>query len=502
MGRLKTYRRSSAAKVLAGVFLSLHLTLPGQVELPDIPDLIRVTVDHTDHGFLIQWEPSNDPDIAAYRVYSRQDLVFQLVTEVPPDIFEYKHPGDGLRNPAFSVTALDSSDNESLFEDNVHRAVAAEVEFDPCTPANVITWDPYEGWEGNISAYQIYGREEGGSFSQIDFVSASDLEYIHTEITVGTRYEYYIATVHTSGTISLSDIVPVASLYPDPPGTLELDQVSVLGPDEVEIIFSADTGGEINDFRIMKRSQPGAPYTEVAMIVDAGSSPLLITDQFPTSADSYEFLIQSLYLAPSCPDPIVLSESNPGNNVLLTALTDNQTVSLNWTSYEHFPQGLSGYAIERKGENGEFIEIDRVGPGTTSWNETLSTLLDGIQTGSLEYRITALEGNGGEGMSRSNVTEVHVETSVRLPNAFTPGSNDMNFEFRPVFDFAPRDYLMIVLDRAGRKLFETHDPGQGWDGRARNGDFVTEGVYVYHIQMTDYTGRFSTFTGNVTVLYP
>ena len=143
-----------------------------------------------------------------------------------------------------------------------------------------------------------------------------------------------------------------------------------------------------------------------------------------------------------------------------------------------------------------------MGPGTTSWQETLSSLLDGVQSGNLEYRITALEGNGGEGLSRSNVTEVHVETSIRIPNAFTPGSNDMNFEFKPVFDFAPRNYLMMVLDRAGRKLFETRDPGQGWDGRAHSGDFVTEGVYVYHIQLTDYTGRFSTFTGNVTVLYP
>ncbi len=66
----------------------------------------------------------------------------------------------------------------------------------------------------------------------------------------------------------------------------------------------------------------------------------------------------------------------------------------------------------------------------------------------------------------------------------------MNFEFKPMMDFAPRKYMMIVFDRGGRKLFETTDPGEGWDGTFHGGDFVMEGVYVYFIQYTDYTGLF------------
>ena len=91
---------------------------------------------------------------------------------------------------------------------------------------------------------------------------------------------------------------------------------------------------------------------------------------------------------------------------------------------------------------------------------------------------------------------------MQVPNAFTPGSNDINAEFKPLMDFAPEEYLMIVVDRGGRKMFETTDPGEGWDGRFQGGSFVDEAVYVYYIQYTDYTGLFQTFTGNVTVLYP
>ena len=60
----------------------------------------------------------------------------------------------------------------------------------------------------------------------------------------------------------------------------------------------------------------------------------------------------------------------------------------------------------------------------------------------------------------------------------------------------------MIMDRGGRKVFETYNSSEGWDGRFLNGEFVNEGVYVYFIQYTDYTGLFKTHTGNVTVLYP
>jgi gliding motility-associated-like protein len=71
-----------------------------------------------------------------------------------------------------------------------------------------------------------------------------------------------------------------------------------------------------------------------------------------------------------------------------------------------------------------------------------------------------------------------------------------------LMDFAPREYVLIVMDRGGRKLFETTNPEEGWDGTYMGGDFVNEAVYVYYIQYTDNTGLFRTYSGNVTVLYP
>ena len=222
-------------------------------------------------------------------------------------------------------------------------------------------------------------------------------------------------------------------------------------------------------------------------------------------SNSYEYIVQSVYQPTSCVSPIVISQSNSGNNILLDYELEDQIVTLSWVPYQDFTEGLSAYVIQRRNGKAEFFNLQTVGSGTYSWNETVESVINGFQPGELQYRVLAIEnqsGTGNQNISVSNIVTVAVETNLQVPSAFTPGSNDMNFEFKPRIDFAPKNYRMIVIDRGGRKMFETTDPGAGWDGRFHHGEFVNEGVYVYYIQFTDYTGMFKSFTGNVSVLYP
>ena len=474
-------------------------------DLPDIPDIIRVTVDHSSGGVLIQWEPSMDDDIEFYTLYKQRDQVFEFVATFEGNTFEYTHMSGGAKNLAYAVTAKDTAGNESLFDQNVHRAVSASTEFDPCVPSNNIVWNAYQGWEGNISGYRIYGGPSEGSIQLLNFVQSSTLSYSNEGINVGSTYHYFIETVHTSGLTSLSAIEEVESLYPEAPEYVTIDYVTVIDRSTAEIQFTADVDGPVNDFRVMKRSNSGTPFTEVQTILDAGQTTQVISDNFPTFTSSYEYRVQSIFQPPSCVDPIVLSESNPGTNILLGYNIDEQTVTLHWNSYKTYINGLSGYTIRRRNGSGEFYDIQTVGPGTSSWSESLQSVINGFQPGELQYKVIAFGNPGGPGnpgFSISNIISVTVESHLQIPNAFTPGSNNMNYEFKPIIDFAPRDYTMIIVDRGGRKLFETTDPGQGWDGRFQSGKFVKEGVYVYYIQYTDYTGISKSFTGNVTVLYP
>ncbi|MEA3460799.1 MAG: gliding motility-associated C-terminal domain-containing protein, partial [Bacteroidota bacterium] len=396
--------------------------------------------------------------------------------------------------------------NESLFGDNVHQAVSLTTEFDICTQSNTITWTPYLGWEGLISGYKVYGGISGAPMQLLLFVPASTLSYIHADVQVATDYTYYVETVNaSSGISSLSAIDTVATIFPESPSYLTIDHVTVLDVSTVEIQYSADIAGPVTSFRLLRRSNPATPFTEVNISWNVLASTQVVQDQFQTSTISYQYLVESVFQPVPCNTPITISESNTGNSVLLVNELNNQIVTLSWTPYEIYEPGLSGYLIQRNNGDGQFVDIATVGPITTQWNENIQSLINGFQQGEIQYRVIALSNpyNGGTvEESMSNVTTVVVETHMQVPSAFTPGSNDMNFEFKPLMDFAPRDYVMIVVDRGGRKMFETTDPGKGWDGRFKGGDFVSEAVYVYYIQYTDYTGLFKTYTGNVTVLYP
>ena len=505
MSGMSTYSLHIRSLLLAALLVFFPYLSTAQSEIPDKPDLIRVTVDHTDQGILVQWEPSEDEGIEFYKLYRMINRTGQEIVTLPGNVYSYKHMNTGLKNLEYSVTAIDSSGNESLLTPGEHRAVSASLQFDTCAMAVQVSWSPYVGWEGNVSGYRIYGGQAGEEPGSLGFVSPTTLSFTHEGISRDAGYHYYIEAIRTDRTTSLSPVATVETAFPDAPGFITVDQVSVLDDHTLELQFSADVDGPVNSFRLMKRSNDLTPFTEVGMIDNAKETTLTTEDRFPTTVETYEYIVQSVYQPEGCPDRIVLSQSNPGTNILLTCALENQAAMLEWTPYREYPAGLSGYVIQRRNGSGEFLAIHSVGPETTRWSEPVSSVINGFQSGEVRYRVLAVEnqaGTGNPGMSMSNIVSVNLPTELIMPNAFTPGSNDMNFEFRPRIDFAPREYIMIIFDRAGRKLFETSDPGHGWDGRFRGNDFVAEGVYVYFIQFTDYTGLTRTLTGNVTVLYP
>jgi hypothetical protein len=477
-------------------------------DLPDIPDLIRVTVDHSDNGVLIQWEASEDQDIEFYHLYKMNAMQsFEKLFSFDPYTFEYKHMTSGLKNLAYAVTAEDSTGNESRFGQNVHRAVSVNSEFDLCSQSNEVQWTSYEGWEGQISGYNLYGALVGEPFQLLDF-DPSSTSYTHGPVLVDTTYVYYVETLKINGDTSISSIDSVTSIFPEAPAYITIDYVSVLDESTAEIQFSADINGPVTSFRLMRRSNPATPFTAIQTLWNVSESTTVFQDQFPTGSISYQYMIQSLFQPIDCESPIEISESQTGNNILLENTLENRLLTLNWTAYEEFETGLAGYVIQRRGGDGEFIDVETVGPGTTQWQEDIDSQVNGYQEGEIQYRILALSnegGNGEPGTSISNISLATVETKIQIPNAFTPGnpgSAGVDHEFKAIMDFGPRTFYMVVLDRSGRKVFETTQADQGWDGRYQNGEFVNEGVYVYHIKYTDYTGLTQSHTGNVTVLYP
>ncbi len=99
------------------------------------------------------------------------------------------------------------------------------------------------------------------------------------------------------------------------------------------------------------------------------------------------------------------------------------------------------------------------------------------------YQVTVVTPAGCT--ASATITITVSEGDVYVPNAFTPDGDEFNHVFKPVFpkNFHPVEYEMLVFNRWGEVIFESHDKEVGWDGTYRaSGELCKEGIYTWKIQ--------------------
>ncbi|WP_157482793.1 gliding motility-associated C-terminal domain-containing protein [Geofilum rubicundum] len=79
-----------------------------------------------------------------------------------------------------------------------------------------------------------------------------------------------------------------------------------------------------------------------------------------------------------------------------------------------------------------------------------------------------------------SITEMELEA----PNTFTPNGDGANDEFR-IYYKSVKNFSMVIFNRWGRKVYESTDPAEGWDGTIANG-MADPGVYFYVIEAEGY----------------
>ncbi|GAB4130714.1 MAG: hypothetical protein Fur0041_00150 [Bacteroidia bacterium] len=95
---------------------------------------------------------------------------------------------------------------------------------------------------------------------------------------------------------------------------------------------------------------------------------------------------------------------------------------------------------------------------------------------------------------------VNPEFTLYIPNAFTPngdGKNDFYFAYGEEIT----DFTMQIFDRWGNLIYTANSISDGWDGRANGGsEAAQQDVYVYKVNVKDYTGKQHKLTGHVSLL--
>ncbi|MCX6234036.1 MAG: gliding motility-associated C-terminal domain-containing protein [Bacteroidetes bacterium] len=79
-------------------------------------------------------------------------------------------------------------------------------------------------------------------------------------------------------------------------------------------------------------------------------------------------------------------------------------------------------------------------------------------------------------------TIVIIPSVIFVPNAFTPNGDGLNEEFMAIClkEGGINDFHMMVYNRWGQLLFESHEIDEGWDGTLNN-TLLPSGVYIYKI---------------------
>ncbi len=98
---------------------------------------------------------------------------------------------------------------------------------------------------------------------------------------------------------------------------------------------------------------------------------------------------------------------------------------------------------------------------------------------------------------------VKEELIFYVPNTFTPDDDDFNETFRPVFTagYDPFDYTLLIFNRWGEIVWESHNVEVGWDGTYAGQYDVQDGTYTWKIEFkTTMTDERVMVTGHVNVL--
>ena len=96
------------------------------------------------------------------------------------------------------------------------------------------------------------------------------------------------------------------------------------------------------------------------------------------------------------------------------------------------------------------------------------------------YRVVCSASNSTCESDSSEMLVAISESYLMVPNVFTPNGDGQNDEFRVAYR-SLREFHIWVYNRWGKLVYESNDPGKGWDGNI-NGRPAAEGAYYYVIR--------------------
>lgn len=470
------------------------------IQPPPIINIDSVSVNEFGQAVL-GWPASLDLDVYGYVIYNSTGGALVGVDTV----YGYNNTSytittgasPGLSSQAYNVASVDSCGNYGISSMNYNSIFLNAPIYDLCSRTAKLSWTAYSGLPKGVLKYDVYCKVNTGVYTLIGSSTSTTTSFSHLGLNPGDTYCYYIRVWNTDLSISARSNSQcfVATGLPGP-SYVYVNSVSVnTASKKIEITFSVDIANPFKGCNIYK-SEDGITYSKLAFVASSTIQPQKYTDDVvKTSEKNYYYKIQA---ADDCNNPGVWSDTS--KSVVLQVSNDNQNIfynTLTWDDYTKWSGSVSSFNIYRS-VNGIFDPnpISNVPFGTRTYIDDVENFVS--DQGKFSYYVEAVEGTGNIygflDSAKSNPADAYVEVSVFVPNAFAPkGVNDI---WLPIAQFVEKtDYKVMVFNRWGSKVFETHSDTEGWSG---NG--ATDEVYVYMIEYKNARGEFIQLKGYLNII--
>lgn len=473
---------------------------------PEPPVLDTVSVDPTTGTDItvvfICWFPSPSTDVVGYIIYREEgiDTWIAIDTIWGADSTCYiDSTSDADDHPeSYCVVAIDSSDETSPMCPP-HTTIYTFPYFFICPHRIEVDWTEYKGWTNGVFEYRIYVKIDTQETFLLGTVPGNITSYIHY-IDDTTSYSYYVQAVNQDGRTASSNNIRITPVLPSVPKYINANFATVSGYNEVKLSFSIDTVDI--EYKLLKSENIQGPYDTIAQFTVLKKTEYIeYTDYVKIY---YDICYYKLVAIDICGDVVEGTRlTNLINNIVLKVFNNNDlTHTLKWNDYLGTYDNFNIYRIVDE-YPAEFI-------GSVSYGETI--YIDNV----LNYQQTQTEGDfcyyveaildtlqyGIECISRSNISCASQFPRIFIPDAFNPDSEiEKNRIFQPYVSYAsPDDYIFIIYNRWGEKIFETNNTQQGWDGKINN-KFTESGTYVYYIKFSTAENKVFEKSGFVTLFY-
>jgi gliding motility-associated-like protein len=431
-----------------------------------IPILNRVTFQ--DNYFLdIDYDAELDSRTDKLKLY-RSDGYTQIIEDTSIKSVSNRFiskPGTAL---CYQISQLDICGTEGYISEP-HCFVVPEVALSDPFELEV-KWKHYVGFD-SIIRYDIFRGVSSNQFNYIATVSGNINSFIDSML-CDSFYFYKIRAYSSDGRWSESyweKNKPIYNYYSLP---LDIDYVTVTDDDQIDVFWYPTSNPRHKIFEIQKYKENSNFPLDIIQL-----SSLNYTDaNVDVNEFSYIYYVKDVDMCGYKTDLGL-----EGKSILLKGDYD-QKAFLDWTAYEQWEMGVDRY----------YVFFDSLGTwsylGRTA-EDVLSFEDAQIRVGINDWYCYRVQGiSKDDKKSFSNKICLAGDAIMHIPNAFTPNGDGLNDVFKPILHFVDYGltasslemYTMVIYNRWGEIIFETHDPSIGWDGTYLN-KFAQQDVYRYQV---------------------